>query len=94
MTNARIEAAAAVLQAIEARERGEYPLTEFMEDAAAVLAAADAVTPVVSNEAQVEKIALVLSHADGWLSLAHPSPRHQAALRERARLILAALADT
>ncbi|WP_066303316.1 hypothetical protein [Arthrobacter luteolus] len=44
-----------------------------------------------ADEAAVDKVAAILALSDGWLSAAHPSPRHQAELRKRAGVILTAL---
>lgn len=45
----------------------------------------------LADEVAVDKVARVLTLSDGWLSVAHPSPRHQAALRKRAQAILTVL---
>lgn len=44
-----------------------------------------------TDETATDKVAATLAKSDGWLSLAHPSPRHQTLLRERAQAILAVL---
>ncbi|WP_461169316.1 hypothetical protein [Arthrobacter sp. Z1-15] len=46
-----------------------------------------------ADETAIDKVAATLAKSDGWLSLAHPSPRHQTLLRERARAILTTLAE-
>lgn len=107
MSDARVEAAAAAMWAqrpmLRTADGAPRPWAEvpgrtygarYRGQAEVALAAADAATPILSKDVQVEKIATVLSQADGWLSLAHPSPRHQALLRERALLIYEALIET
>ena len=75
-------------------EVSEYVRELYRNRVRPILEGADAVDPLRNPDEQtVEKIAAALATADGWLSLEHPSPRHQHLLRERARIILAALTE-
>ena len=99
--SARIEAAAkaSFIETYSATWESWEAATEYVRDlyrnrVRPVLEAADAVDPLRHpDELAVEKVADALAKADGWLSLTHPSPRHQQLLRERARLVVATLTE-
>lgn len=66
-----------------------WPVSVYKTAAAILAAGYRKVDP--ADEVAVDKVALALTLSDGWLSVAHPSPRHQAELRKRAQAILAVL---
>lgn len=107
MSDPRIEAAAAAMWEQRPMTRtedgsprpwdevpGRLYAARYRGQAQAALAAADAVDPLRNpDEALVEKVATALARADGWKSLTNASPRHQADLHSRARMVLAVITE-